>query len=483
MASKDSEAQFIEVDRLRIGMFVYLDLGWMKHPFALNSFKISSRDQIDTILGLGLTRIRWSPDKSDPEESATTPTNPPAGAAKVGAGDTATVSSSPETPATTTSAETVATNSANVEIAAGANNADAPESANADEAARDTKAIVAEQAEQRRQRRAQVTLQNENLELCERQYASAGRSYRLIVDAIRAQPDDARGHAERVIGSMVGRLLEHDEVAIRLLSENAGEKASLHSINVTVIALLLGKAMNLDSEALADLGTGALLHDVGKIALPERLRWKDEQFSNAERHVYEEHVTHGAGFARGMKLSPTVQTIIAQHHEWADGRGYPRKLAGDAIAPLTRIVALVNHYDNLCNPGNPTQAVTPHEALSLIFAQMKKQFDTAVLTMFIRMMGVYPPGSVVELTDGRHALVVSVNSSRPLKPHIVIHDPRVPRTEALVEDLETLPELGIRRSLKPLQLPKAAFDYLSPRQRICYFFERARTADECEVES
>jgi len=89
-------------------------------------------------------------------------------------------------------------------------------------------------------------------------------------------------------------------------------------------------------------------------------------------------------------------------------------------------------------------------------------------------MGVYPPGSVVELTDGRLALVASVNSSRPLKPRIVIFEPRVPREEALVEDLEQSPDLGIRRSLKPLQLPKAAFDYLSPRQRICYFFERAR---------
>jgi hypothetical protein len=184
-----------------------------------------------------------------------------------------------------------------------------------------------------------------------------------------------------------------------------------------------------------------------------------------------------------MRLPAPVQDIVAQHHELADGRGYPRKLAGEAIAPLARIVALVNHYDNLCNPGNPTQAITPHEALSQIFAQMKRQFDAAVLTLFIRMMGVYPPGSVVELTDGRHALVVSVNSSRPLKPQIVIYEPRVPREEALVEDLEHMPDIGIRRSLKPLQLPKAAFDYLSPRLRVCYFFERARSALDSEGET
>jgi putative nucleotidyltransferase with HDIG domain len=457
MAKKDSEAQFIDVDRLRIGMYVYLDLGWMQHPFALNSFKISSRDQIATILGLGINRIRWSPEKSDPE--------PPAAAAAAA------------------EAEKVGTVGTTPDVAAVPDATAIQDTAAAADAGEEAAAAIADATEQRRRRRSNLAAQHESLEVCERQFANAGRSYRQILDNLRTQPQEARANAERIVGNMVGRLFEHEELAIRLLSENAGEKSSLHSINVTVIALLLGKAMNLDAGELGDLGTGALLHDIGKIALPERLRWKDEQFSHAERHMFEEHVMHGTGFARAMKLPERVQTIVAQHHEFADGRGYPRKLAGDAIAPLARIVALVNHYDNLCNPGNPTQAVTPHEALSQIFAQMKRQFDPAVLTMFIRMMGVYPPGSVIELTDGRHALVVSVNSSRPLKPQIVIHDPRIPRDEALVDDLELLPELGIRRSLKPLQLPKAAFDFLSPRQRICYFFERARSADDVETEA
>jgi hypothetical protein len=69
--------------------------------------------------------------------------------------------------------------------------------------------------------------------------------------------------------------------------------------------------------------------------------------------------------------------------------------------------------------------------------------------------------------------VASVNSSRPLRPKVIVHDPRVPKDEAPILDLETVPELGIRRSLKPAQLPREALDYLSPRKRICYFFERA----------
>lgn len=443
---RDSEAQFVAIDDLRLGMFVYLDLGWMKHPFSFNSFKIVSPDQIATLRNLGINRLRWSPEKSDPPPESTAPASPPAEPTKVGAGETAT------DPADTTLQA-----------------AEAPSTVPPEQAAR-------------LQRRAKLSRQRESLEACERQFGSALKSYRQILGNVRQQPERASELAQEVVGTMVGKMLDQEESAIRLLSENAGEKASQHTLNVTVISVLLGRAMGLDAIALKQLGTGAILHDIGKLELPERLRWHDNLLNTAERKLYETHVERGLALCRPMKLPPEVLAIVAQHHELADGRGYPGQLGNDAIHPLTRIVALVNYYDNLCNPANPAEAVTPHEALSLIYAQMKKQYDSTVLSSFIRMMGVYPPGSLVELSDGHFGLVVSVNSSRPLKPCIIIHEPRVPREEAPVEDLEHLPNLSIRRSLKPLQLPKATFDYLSPRQRMCYFFERARDPSAGEID-
>jgi len=435
MATQDSEAQFIDIDDVRIGTYVYVDLGWIKHPFALNSFKISSHDQIDTLIKLGVKRVRWSPEKSDPEPG----TDPGETPAIVGSDGTARQAV----------AEAVA-------------------------------AEAAALAEERRQRRDKLNAQRESLDVCEREFTTASRAYRQVIDQVGSHPESAREQVAQMVGGMVSKMLAQEETAIRLLSESVGERASQHSINVSVISLLLGKTLGLEAAQLGILGGGALLHDIGLIALPERLRWLDTQFSSAERRLYQEHVAHGVAIGTRMKLPPEEIAIIAQHHELADGRGYPRQLSGDLIAPLARIVALVNLYDNLCNPGNPSQAITPHEALALIFAQMRNQFDNKVLMPFIRMMGVYPPGSVVELSDGRMALVVSVNAARPLKPNVVVYEPRVPRDEALVEDLEQTRDLGIRRSLKPLQLPKAAFDYLSPRQRICYFFERARNARDIE---
>ena len=116
-----------------------------------------------------------------------------------------------------------------------------------------------------------------------------------------------------------------------------------------------------------------------------------------------------------------------------------------------------------------------------MFAQGRNRFDATMLNAFIRMMGVYPPGSTVQLTDDRYALVVAVNSSRPLKPRVMVHDSKVPKEEALIVNLEEHPDLGIRRSLKPNQLPRASLDYLSPRTRVAYFFESSGPAPLGEI--
>jgi HD-GYP domain-containing protein (c-di-GMP phosphodiesterase class II) len=237
------------------------------------------------------------------------------------------------------------------------------------------------------------------------------------------------------------------------------------------VSLLLGKAMGIPEDDLVDLGTAAFLHDVGKVMLPDRVRWLEENFSTAEYKLYQEHVAQSLQLVKGMDLPKTTLLCIAQHHELADGSGYPARVRNDAMTPASRVLSLVNRYDSLCNPSRPGSAMTPHEALSMIFAQQKNRFDPVALSAFIRMVGVYPPGSVVQLMDERYAIVVSVNSARPLKPRIIVHDPGVARHEALILDLEIEPNVGIRRSVKPVALPSAAMEFLSPRQRISYFFE------------
>ena len=328
--------------------------------------------------------------------------------------------------------------------------------------------------------RAASAAERETLRLCEQRFAEAAHACSRSFEAAASEPQRAREHTEALVRGFVDQLTETD-MMIRTLAEAAGDKAAQHALNVTVISLLTGRALGLAREDLQDIGVGALMHDIGKAALPAAVRHTDEGLTPTQLEGYRQHVAHSVIAARKMGLEPGALLVIGQHHEHADGSGFPQRLNADRMSIGARIVALVNRYDNLCNPNLAWKALTPHEALSLMFAQGRNSFDTAVMGVFIKMMGIYPPGSVVQLTDDRHALVVAVNSSRPLKPRVLVYDAAVPRDEALLLDLETQPALGIRRSLRPLALPREVHDYLAPRPRVVYFFEPVQQPERCEA--
>ena len=419
----------VEPQDLRIGMFIHLDGGWMSHPFPLSSFKIASAEQIQTIRSLGLKKVRWSPERSDL----------PAPAALGGPGADGLAEAAP---------------------------AAAP---------------VEEDAAQQARRLAEARAEAEAaaLRLCERQYHEACRDLRRINESISGEPERARESAQALTRALLDKMLVDGELCVRVLGEPAGDRQSAHAINVTVVSLLLARSMQVGEAEMADLGTGALLHDMGKLDLPDRVRLPHDDFTHAEASLYRDHVAHGITQARRMGLPPGSLLVVAQHHELADGSGFPKGVTSERMSMSARIVSLVNQYDNLCNAANVGKSLTPHEALSRMFAQSRAKFDAAILNGFIRMMGIYPPGSLVQLSDDRYAMVTSVNSSRPLKPQVRVHDTSRGGNRSLHLNLEECPDLGIRRSLKPSQLPARAAEVLAPRQRVAYFFDvSARPAQE-----
>jgi HD-GYP domain-containing protein (c-di-GMP phosphodiesterase class II) len=413
---------------LRVGMFVHLDLGWMSHPFALSSFRISDANQIETIRSLGLARVRWSPDKSD-TVAHVEPERP-----------TQAANDAPVPSGVPTSGDAVASD---------------PQQGHED-------ALAA-------QRRATA--------LVERQYAEAARDWRRAMDLAIEDPQAAGQRMAVLSRALVDKMLGARELSIRALAATPADRAS-HAMNVGIIALLMGRQCGLSEVELHDLGVGALAHDVGKIELPTRVHRPDDRFSAAELAVYREHVAKGVVLGKRMGLAPGAMLVIAQHHEHCDGSGFPQGLDVNRMSMAARMVALVNRYDNLCHALGGQHSVTPHEALSLLFSQGQKRYDTAVLSTFVRMMGVYPPGSVVQLTDDRYAIVESVDAARPLKPKVTVHDPKVPRDETMLLDLATVPELGIRRALPAHELPRAVQEHLMPATRMVWFFEAHGESDE-----
>ncbi|TXH87748.1 MAG: HD-GYP domain-containing protein [Rhodoferax sp.] len=427
----------VDISQLRLGLYVVLDIGWLSHPFPTSSFKLTNPNQIDTLRSLGLKSVKVDWSRSDAVEE----TGPAAA----------------QTPLQAAQAAARA----------------AAEQLAAEKAGR--------QAMERAERARMLATQQKSLQVCEKRYLETGKLYRQVQDISTAKPKDAAQQSSAMVASMLTDMAAAGEISIRLLSESAGEKSAQHPVNVMIVSLLLARAMGLPAPEMQELGVAAFLHDIGKQQVPDRVRSLVDGFNAAETRLYQEHVSFGVQAAKAMGLSTAALLAIAQHHEGHDGSGFPKRSKGDEISPLGRILSVVNRYDNLVNPARASAALTPHEALAAIFSQYKAQCEPSVLSAFIRMMGIYPPGSVVQLSDERYALVVAVNSTRPLKPSVVVHEPRVPRHEALVMDLEKMPELSIRRSVKPSLLPAASLDYLAPRLRVNYFFEASDAVEPSEA--
>ncbi|NML16198.1 DUF3391 domain-containing protein [Azohydromonas sp. G-1-1-14] len=467
-------------------MYVQLELSWISHPFPRSSFVISSQAQIETIRGLGLERVRWDPNRSEMRRvrAALAATAAAGGAAParrpswlVAEAREAEPGEAPTVPDAGVSPAAPAAQAQDPGVEPMAPEPSEPAGgAEAGAAAAAQGAAVAESPQEtaRRQRRQTLALQRAAQQECERCYAEATRGWRDASELLRAnEPAAARERTQALTGELLQQMLSDPQSCIRLLTESAGDRSSAHALNVTVLSLLLGRLLNFTEPELQVLGMGALLHDIGKIDVPERLRYLEEGFSPSELKIYRDHVALGVVHGRRMGLEPTALLVIGQHHELADGSGFPQRLELSRLTMSARIVALVNRYDNLCNRPLPAASLTPHEALSLLFTQGPTKHDPWLMGAFVRMMGVYPAGSVVQLSDERYALVTSVNAGRPLRPRVLVYDARVPRDEALLLDLEHEPGVAIRRSLKPSQLPREVQNYLGASQRVAYFFDAA----------
>lgn len=431
----------IPVEELRVGMHIHLDGGWLSHPFPLSSFRLTDAAQIAQIRALGLAQVRWSPELGIVEPAAAPGGGePPPVEADAGPVDAGTAVAGPGV-AEAAVADPAATNAGNE-----------PDAADG------------------------LARQQALLARCERQFGEALQASDEVFARVHAEPQAAGRQAEALARALVDKLIDAGDVCVRLLSASAGAQASAHAVNVGVLALLLGRSLGLGADALADIGVGALLHDVGKLELPHAAREAADSADDTTRSAYRSHVALGVAQARRMALSSGAVLVIAQHHERHDGAGFPMGAAGARMTPAARIVALVNRYDKLCNPAWSSLATTPHEAVARLFAQDKAAFEPELLAAFIKLVGVYPPGSLVQLSDDRHALVVGIDRQRPLRPRVVVHAPGRALAETPVIDLAQAPGLSIRRSLRADALPPAVRAVLVPQHRLNYFWEPVEPA-------
>ena len=353
----------ISIDQLKIGMKVEkLDRSWLTTPFFYHRFTITSSAQIEQLYASGVQQL-------DVET------------------DDACRDSVPVKPAMPTRAES------------------SPPIA---------QAIVSEQA---------------SISFAE-ELPAARQAYKAAKIIIQQAMEDVRmGRAlnmetvSEVVGSMADSILRnHDALTSLTRLKNFDEYTFFHSVNTSALALSVGKHLGYERAPLLQLGTGMLLHDIGKTLIPVEILNKPGRYEAHEFEIMKQHVMRGAEILSSttgltdMFLKPTLE-----HHERVDGTGYPYHRSKMDLSQSGLIAAIVDIYDAVTSDRCYHKGKTPHDTLQFLY-QLATQghVDATLVQQFVQVVGVYPVGSCVSLSTGEMAIVKEFNHHAPIRPLVVL---------------------------------------------------------------
>lgn len=412
----------ILTERLCIGLHIRLPLKWNEHPFILNSFKIKSDEQIAILRHLGLKYVFFNPGQSDCDPL-------PSSSIEVGR----------------------------------------------DNQQLDNPLGLSEQMWQEKQRRIEkLSAYRRRVSQCEKEFSRSIARMRSAMQKMKLRPQDGILEAQSLAADIVDQLDVAGNLTLHLIHHQIDtDDIFFHSLNVCVVSLLIGRAKQYDKTQLETLCLAALFHDVGKMKIPTAILRKGEALTQPELNYLKLHVKYGVEMCKGMEAFPLQAIrVIEQHHELLDGSGYPRGLSGDELDEMTQIVAVANVFDNLCHSVNVNKRKIPYTALSHLYKHCTDQYNLENIKVMIKFMGVYPPGTLVQLSNQMLGVVISVNSQHILAPNVLIYDPDVPREQAPVIDLSEK-EIKIVSAVLPSKVPAAILAYLNPRGTSSYFFEKS----------
>jgi len=192
-----------------------------------------------------------------------------------------------------------------------------------------------------------------------------------------------------------------------------------HSLGVSMLSIAIGLSLGLKTNDLYELGLCALLHDVGKVAVPIDIIAKPAKLTYDEFEIVKQHPAKGAEFFLKHNLtSPKICAGILTHHEKYDGSGYPNGLRGEEIPLFGRIISIADVYDALTSVRPYRQPSSPSEAIEYIMGFSGKAFDIMIVKAFLRKVAPYPIGACVKLSNEQIAIIVKQNESQPLRPFI-----------------------------------------------------------------
>ncbi|WP_338891582.1 HD-GYP domain-containing protein [Aeromonas rivipollensis] len=225
-----------------------------------------------------------------------------------------------------------------------------------------------------------------------------------------------------VAEEMVDTMFTHGDAMLCLARIRAKDAYLMeHSMNVAILLANFGRYLGLERNVLKELTLGGLLHDVGKIMTPDEVLNKPGKLTDEEFGVMRQHVVHSYDILSNTAgITPTMLEVAANHHERLDGTGYPQRLKGDQLSLYTRMSGIVDVYDAVTADRVYKQGMQPTQAFRVLLKGINQHFDAELVTKFIKCMGVYPVGTLVQLSNQRLAVVMQRNEQQPLKPVVKV---------------------------------------------------------------
>lgn len=315
-----------------------------------------------------------------------------------------------------------------------ANDADAADIGDKDMARRHSRPLSASQAELERElqgilppgaqlvtyrERSTVT---EELPRAQKAFAQSARALETLMADVEQQREIPLETAREAVGDMVTSMLDNPDAMLWVAQIREAHMATYqHGVRVSLYMIAVGRSLGLPREMIEALGLIGILADVGKTRVPRALLDKPGMLTPVEFRIAKDHVRLGLkALETDMPLAPEVRAGIAQHHERLDGSGYPRGLKGAEISLWGRIAGIADCFSALITDRPYAKAMAAQDALMSLYQWADTSFHGPLVEQFVQSVGVFPVGSLVELSNGEVAIVLAHNRARRLEPRVII---------------------------------------------------------------